>query len=388
MLWLLRIGELALRSAREGARRQSASELICGCQILICWSLALVGNQLDFGDTDSNEWVSDISALLIWAGAVLWVWGQIARPLRELLLPGPHLPLVRSCVAPNAVFFHHRTNEFMFLMLGETVLQVPHPSPRLNPPLKPCARASCVVTQIVIGTNARGTDEGRSDPTLFALTLVTGGMAFVIATCMMSSFRTVVGSQTEADEHLAHELETLGARETRVHLALRYQGKSMRGLVRRANAASTIEKTHKAAILREDYAERLMRKKMVHDGLVALLWQVKAVAVMLTGVGVKLAIYDPLADGGQGRDVRARLMVGLPLAVVFASQLVFSILFQNRHHCIRAQGGSNRGHASCRNLQCRKAQCRKAQCRNAARRNAMPRSSLVPLPATTLTASA
>ena len=67
---------------------------------------------------------SDVSAGLVWLGSALWTWGQIARPLRELLLPGPHLPIERTCVAHCGVFYHHRNNEFMFLMLGETVLQI------------------------------------------------------------------------------------------------------------------------------------------------------------------------------------------------------------------------------------------------------------------------
>jgi hypothetical protein len=46
-----------------------------------------------------------------------------------MLLPGPHLSLERTAVCNNMGFIAYRNNEFMFLMLGETVLQIVASSP-------------------------------------------------------------------------------------------------------------------------------------------------------------------------------------------------------------------------------------------------------------------
>ena len=45
-------------------------------------------------------------------------------PLLKLLVKGPHMPIERTWVLNNPAFVAHRNNEFMFLMLGEAVLQI------------------------------------------------------------------------------------------------------------------------------------------------------------------------------------------------------------------------------------------------------------------------
>jgi hypothetical protein len=41
-IWMVRIGEVALASPYEAARRQSAGDLIVGCQVLLCWMAGYV----------------------------------------------------------------------------------------------------------------------------------------------------------------------------------------------------------------------------------------------------------------------------------------------------------------------------------------------------------
>ena len=78
---------------------------------------------LDAGaSVDAAE--SNGTTALMWAGNLWWLWRKAQRPLMRLIVPGPHLPLERTAVTNNIGFVGHRNNEFMFLMLGETILQI------------------------------------------------------------------------------------------------------------------------------------------------------------------------------------------------------------------------------------------------------------------------
>ena len=73
-----------------------------------------------------------------------------------------------------------------------------------------------------------------------------------------------------------------------------------------------------------------MKAKMIRL-LEELIWEVLAVSVMLVGVGIKLALYDPTASGSAFFALNQRLTVSMPLAIAFGGTMVHTFM-KNRHH--------------------------------------------------------
>ena len=170
-LWTLRLLEVSLLAAREGARRQSSAELITCLQLMATWGGALLLSTVDLGDPASNALASDLSASLMWLGSVWWILKMGLRTLAEIKLPG-RLDLERTAVCQNNQFVLHRNNEFMFLMLGETVLQ------------------------IIVAISPGDVAKAGEDP-FFNDAALTAAGGFVVAVCMMFSFRRMVAGQLE-----------------------------------------------------------------------------------------------------------------------------------------------------------------------------------------------
>ena len=170
-LWCMRLLEIALLSPREGARRQCAGDVITCLQLLTMWVAALVLASTDADDGATNALTSDLAAVLMWLGAAWWVVKPAIRTLAELHGPGG-LSLELLHVCPNTGFVLHRNNEFMFLMLGETVLQI-----------------------IVSAEPGEVVPDGQ-DP-LFNTSVATAAVGLSLAVCMMFSFRTMVGGQLQ-----------------------------------------------------------------------------------------------------------------------------------------------------------------------------------------------
>ena len=119
LLWWLRYWEVALLARAENARRLASALLIDFSGLLILWSVALAMTQLPEGDVRSVA-----VPLLMLCGA--W-WPDMRlmwRVDRRRLLPGPYRPRQQDMPPINVDFVIHRNAEFMFLMLGETVLQL------------------------------------------------------------------------------------------------------------------------------------------------------------------------------------------------------------------------------------------------------------------------
>jgi hypothetical protein len=62
------------------------------------------------------------------------------------------------------------------------------------------------------------------------------------------------------------------------------------------------------------------------------MWQVLAVSVMLEGVGIKLALYEPTASPDAHFAFSQRLLLSLPLFCAYGSVLAQSIFSKNYHH--------------------------------------------------------
>ena len=90
----------------------------------------------------------------------------------EIKFPADALPLERAAVCANTGFVLHRNNEFMFLMLGETVLQI-----------------------VVAISPGEVVPPGQD--ALINVSTATACLGFMLAVCMMFSFRTMVSGQLE-----------------------------------------------------------------------------------------------------------------------------------------------------------------------------------------------
>ena len=62
-----------------------------------------------------------------------------------------------------------------------------------------------------------------------------------------------------------------------------------------------------------------------------MLWEAKALAIMLVGIGVKLAIYDPMASPHAHFALAQRLALGLPIASCFGVNLFHHVCVKTWH---------------------------------------------------------
>ena len=180
LLWLVRFAELAAFSGRESARRENSVELLIGVQVL-CLYIAAVAVLLEASASDglvgvaaakAPEERNDTAAALLLGGSLWWLLLVMLRPLITRHLPATWLvPVERSMVCPHEGFIYQRKNEFMFLMLGEAVLQ------------------------IVIAGEARSAAPPAERDSWYLHTRATAFGGFVIAVCLMHSFRSIVTEQ-------------------------------------------------------------------------------------------------------------------------------------------------------------------------------------------------
>ena len=344
---------------REGARRQSAGELLTCLELMVLWGVALALSATSFETASANALASDMAATLMWVGNLWCICKPGLRTIAELALPGA-LPLERTTVCPNSGFTLHRNNEFMFLMLGETLLQI----------------------VVAIDPGSVGS-EGEE----YAVLTAAGG--FIVAVCMMSSFRAMVRGQLDNYQRTNTGLAAQAA-ETEHLLMMTNQmvstppppppgavspadstlfggggpsnrggngggpksspdgtpgvetppgqrrnqigGRGRGGTGHRSSVLKKMIDTKALDVRFEAKAVRILRHMRLYNVLNTLLWEFKALTVMLTGVGVKLAMYKPRASPTAHFARAQRLELGIPIAGVFAIQLFHTIFVKNRHH--------------------------------------------------------
>ena len=325
-IWIGRVLEVALTNPYEAPRRQASSQSLVLLQVFGLWAtgwvLLLVTRT---SDAETHASMCDICVVLMWLGVLRWILMTFYRPLRLLLLPGPHPIIERTFVVSNMGFQFHRNNEFMFLMLGETVLQ------------------------IVVATAGRAETEGVQDAQTFWLTKLTGGLAFLMAVEMMYCFRSMVAHQIafysgnntrinedkEEEARLIKQFEHAKSGGLKARLArgeTTNKGSGFFNLVRQQQATEKLAKRHIAAAAHEGMAQPLLLTAKVWTAVQQTMWQTMAMSIMLVGVGVKLAIYDPLADAHAHFGIGLRLMVGVSLSIVFALQLFYAMVIRRRMH--------------------------------------------------------
>ena len=321
VIWLLRALELALGSKSECARRQSSSDFVAGLHVLVLWGVALALVVVRWDDSDTNATASDCAAGLMWAGNLWMQWRHFQRPCCELALRGPHLPIRRSMVPTNTGFVHHRNNEFMFLMLGETVLQ------------------------LVVST----TDQSMTGDTMANEVTVTTVMGFVLAVAMMYSFMTMsLGQltsyeQTNEDvlEEINEEQTSKQKRDAKRKSLQAQQGDEYAALAQHDEALRLGEVVGPTELLA---AERVMLLGRMYNSLNTFLWQTKACSVMLVGVGVKLAIYNATQDPDYHNGAAQRLEISIAASLCFSVQLFHCVFVKTRHHYSREALYEHPGH--------------------------------------------
>ena len=139
-------------------------------------------------------------------------------------------------------------------------------------------------------------------------TLLTGVTAtavsgFVLAVCMMFSFRQMVDAQLTAYRKTNKGVKTDAGEEEAIVESLHKEREAHPG-GNGWNLISAIAHDHlgEAATKMRDKsmplkdAQRILLRGRMFNVLGVFLWQTKAMCVMLVGVGVKLSMYEPMAD--------------------------------------------------------------------------------------------
>ena len=161
--------------------------------------------------------------------------------------------------------------------------------------------------------------------------MLTGVGGFIICVVMTVSFREMLLMQEEVNAQIQARTGEDIEREDRIKKI----GLDLLDWESRETKAAKVIQTHyrrwetsvrpgqvnyKALALDDRHMEMEKRAGSVlyaaaaHDAMVSFLWQMNAVATMLVGVGIKLALYNPEQDGAHPLEQRLQVNVG----VVFA----------------------------------------------------------------------
>ena len=235
----------------------------------------------------------------------------------------------------------------------------------LSPKLPSADATLCsprLLTQIVVATAGRSDAEGLVDVYLLSMTKLTAATSFLIAVCMMYSFRSMVSSQIASfestnaivahdkleEERLLSEVDSASTalRETAArrssHDSAEAGGskhKTNRNVLAAAAAKAKVSEKqahkHIVGMEHEKMAQPLLLRAKAWNGLQQILWLIMAMAIMLVGVGVKLAIYRPDAAPDAHYALASRMLVGVPMAVTFGIQLFYTMVIKNRERFCR-----------------------------------------------------
>jgi len=232
VLWSLRHLEIAICGAEGNARRFASARLVDDLPCLACWSAALTLAYTN--PADDTAFTTAMAVGL--AGGFSHELRLLLRASRYQIVLGPHMPFVERHIPMNINLYLHRLNEFMYLMLGETVLQ------------------------LVIARHPLHTD------THMIAVFVAG---FLIVLCMLYSYQL-----TEPNRPNDHAI----------------------------------------------------RRSALAGVAYFMLYSQKALSVLLAGVGIKIAIYNPDAAADAAFALEQRLLLGLSLMLCFFLQMLMAPL--------------------------------------------------------------
>ena len=317
IIWMARLLELSFFSAREAARRDSFSEFITTAQVFGFVLAAYVLSVVDIHDPDvfghwdhDTHWM-DVAMGLLWLGNLFAIAKRALRPLGYMLVPSMAMPIEQCMVPFNAAFVLHRNNEFMFLMLGETVLQV------------------VLARQLVDGDHAKkeGFDNYHCD---FNVLVV---CCFIMAWSLLVSFRAMVQNQIADIEHMNEAVEE-EEKEEEVLIKKKKSigGKGLSNLLKKAQVQNELDTVHASYEHVDTETPRDLMHLRVNACFADFLWQLKAMCIMIVGVGVKLVLYDPIAPADAFFAQDQRTLLSVSLVGAFNCQFLYAIYVLRFHY--------------------------------------------------------
>jgi len=165
--------------------------------------------------------------------------------------------------------------------------------------------------------------------------------AFIIAWCMMISFRLMISSQlagftktnsavgsTQAEENELMNKIKKGGKGSQARFSLQSLGCRAKE-IDKLQSKETDDKHYIADPVKTFHMMMTARENNVGQ---ELLWELLAVSVMLEGVGVKLALYDPEASPTAHFAFQQRIQLSLPITMVYGTVMLHQILFRDWHH--------------------------------------------------------
>jgi len=340
VMWMFRSLEVAVFAKRESSRRQGSADAMALLGVLLFWlgahfaaywdtlehtdspeiSIRAIVGALQKDTASSNSGSSteypyhvkdslqdDVSTALMWAGNLFYMCKLVQRPLLLKLFGDKGMGVEQTMTPSNLGFLIHRCNEFMFLMLGEGVLAM-------------VAAYSNISTE---------------DSAVFNSTTLTAGASFIVVICMCQSFQMMLQMQFKVYAHVEEAVASDIQREDKLQKLgldkLSWQSAEVK-------AACVIQKRWRArdkamakdtelekAKEREGKAGRILYHVAASDATIAFLWQANAMAVMLVGIGIKLAIYNPKATDDAFFSFEQRLEFNLSVSIVFFIQLFHTV---------------------------------------------------------------
>ena len=109
-------------------------------------------------------------------------------------------------------------------------------------------------------------------------------------------------------------------------------GKGLSSLLKQAKVQISIDEVHKSYDHIDTETPRNLMSKRVSACVSDVLWQFKAMCIMLVGVAVKLVLYNPEAPADAHYAQEQRTFFSLSLVCAFNCQFLYAIYILRRHY--------------------------------------------------------
>ena len=211
-----------------------------------------------------------------------------------------------------------------------------------------------VILQVVLAGERVGDNEAGQRWSMHFYVRATAFGGFVLAICMMHSFRSVVMEQVRAHQVLNEAMQRGASEEQKMMEEINRATREIRDrrpsqihantVIRRSSFINEMNRKQLDAIQEEAHTQRRVRIWSAYNAFNALLWQVNATSILMVGVGMKLAVHDPLGTSFEDGSSQQRFALGVPITCTFAIQLFYRCVMKNGHHYSRAQLAAHPGH--------------------------------------------
>jgi hypothetical protein len=199
------------------------------------------------------------------------------------------------------------------------------------------------VLQIVIASHDNAAGEGQgvaAFPAVLLEPVIVAALAgFLIALTLMAAFQAIVHGQHDSADSINADIgkkhETEARAMERVMSAKGSGAWTMHRIAGKATALAHISSKVDEANTMYGEAQQLLLKIRALNVVSDFLWQVMAMAVMLTGVAIKLVMYSPGGTASPHALIATRLIIAAPIVTCFVVQLFHAVVLKARHHYSR-----------------------------------------------------